>query len=200
VQNTTIWFVKVLGQDSKWQFMIVLQDKSLKSVWEEVHALTKLAPQNACERRWRGRKQVFTWSNDIEYDYDSDQKTQSVHVVICHETWEEVDNKTNEVVVKKSKHAWLSSEPLNQDNVHERCNLAGRYRWNIEHSFLEEKHHGYGYEHCFSYDWNAMKGYHYLMRIAHALNVLARYTKAIGKYVKEMGQRAFIRFVRQPWG
>ena len=36
-----------------------------------------------------------------------------------------------------------------------------------------EKHQGYNYEHCYAYDWNVMRGYHYLMRIGHLLNVLA---------------------------
>ena len=180
----------------KWQFMIVLQDKCLKDVWEDANFLIKLEPRNTFEKKWRGRQQVFTWANDIEYYYDNDKKKVILHVVVCHETWEEVDKKTNEIVTRKSKHAWVSSESIDRFNVHERCNLAGRHRWNIEHSFLEEKHGGYQYEHCFSYNWNAMKGYHYIMRIAHALNVMARYTKIIAKYVKQMGQRAFIDFIR----
>lgn len=32
--------------------------------------------------------------------------------------------------------------------------------------------HGDHYEHAFSYDWTSLKGWHYLMRIAHFLNVL----------------------------
>jgi hypothetical protein len=36
-----------------------------------------------------------------------------------------------------------------------------------------EKCQGYHYEHAFSYTWNAMKGYHYLMRLAHLVNALA---------------------------
>lgn len=45
---------------------------------------------------------------------------------------------------------------LNNLNVHERCNLGARSRWCIETSMLVEKHHGYQYEHCFSYDWNVI--------------------------------------------
>ncbi len=41
-----------------------------------------------------------------------------------------------------------------------------------EAGILVEKHQGYQYEHCFSYDWKVMCGYHYLMRLGHALNVL----------------------------
>jgi len=88
-------------------------------------------------------------------------------------------------------------------NARERCNLAGRYRWGIESSILVEKHHGYAYEHTFAKDWNAMRGYHYLMRIAHLLNTLARYSTALAGLFQEMGIQAFIRFVRAtytgPW-
>jgi hypothetical protein len=46
----------------------------------------------------------------------------------------------------------------------------------VESGILVEKHQGYQYEHCFSYDWKVMCGYHYLMRLGHALNVLARHS------------------------
>jgi hypothetical protein len=48
-----------------------------------------------------------------------------------------------------------------------------------------------------------MRGYHYLMRLGHALNVLARYSVALAKYVRDLGVRGLIDFVRQtlagPW-
>ncbi|WP_186408796.1 hypothetical protein [Candidatus Accumulibacter aalborgensis] len=55
---------------------------------------------------------------------------------------------------KTSRHAWLSSQPLSHDNVHERCNLGARHRWGIEAGFLVEKHQGYHYERAFALDWN----------------------------------------------
>jgi len=48
------------------------------------------------------RNQSFTWVNDIGYDYDGN-KTQPMHVVVCKETWKEVDKKSNEIVPKKYK-------------------------------------------------------------------------------------------------
>ena len=52
------------------------------------------------------------------------------------------------------------------------------------------------YEHCFSYDWQAMRGYHYLMRLGHALNMLARYSNALANYVRDLGARGLIELVR----
>jgi len=124
-------------------------------------------------------------------------------MVICNETWEEIAKDSAEVVTKKSRHAWISSKPLGKWNVHNRCNLGARHRWNIESSILVEKHHGYHYEHLFSYNWNAMRGYHYLMRLGHLINILAIYSEALVKIVGELGVRGFIRFIRDtisgPW-
>jgi hypothetical protein len=51
----------------RWQFMIVLQDGSLPSVWEEVEGLGKLQRQNHLEQNWGNRRQHFQWVNEIEY-------------------------------------------------------------------------------------------------------------------------------------
>ena len=101
------------------------------------------------------------------------------------------------IVTKNSRHAWISSDPLNKRNVHERCNLGARHRWGIESGILVEKQQGYQYEHCFSYDWNAMTGYHYLMRLGHLFNVLIEYSECFVKAIKDMGVRGLIHFIRQ---
>jgi len=189
---------------NKWDFMIVLQDKSLKSVWEEYEGLKKLETKNYFSTTWGNRIQRFEWVNDIEYYYGpKERKKQIVHVVICEENWEEIAKDSAEIVTMQSRHAWISSKPLDKWNVHNRCNLGARHRWGIESGFLVEKRHGYQYEHMFSYNWNAMKGYHYLMRLGHLINILAIYSERLVKMVRELGVRGFIRFIRDtisgPW-
>ncbi|HUU81798.1 MAG TPA: transposase family protein [Acidobacteriota bacterium] len=193
-----------LCRKNKWDFMIVLQDKSLKSVWEEYEGLNKLEGNNHLSATWGNRRQGFHWVNGIEYYYGPhERKRQIVHVVVCEERWEEIARDSAEVVTKESRHVWISSKPLTRGNVHERCNLAARHRWDIESDILVEKRHGYHYEHVFSYNWNAMKGYHYLMRLGHLINVLALYSERLVKMVRELGVQGFIRFVREtitgPW-
>jgi DDE_Tnp_1-associated len=196
-----------LCRQNNWDFMMVLQDDSLPTVWEEFEGLKRYQSQNRLDRKWGDRQQQFFWVNDIGYSYKDPAtgktKTQKVHVVVCQESWEEIAPDSTQVVQKKSKHAWLSDQPLHRGNVHERCNLGARHRWGIESGILVEKHHGYQYEHCFSYDWEAMRGYHYLMRLGHALNVLARYSCALSKYVRALGVRGLINLVRAtiaaPW-
>jgi len=196
--------VMALCREYNWQFMIVLQDSSLPSVWEEFNGLQKLERDNHHEMTWGNRRQRFRWVNEIRYEYGKNSRRWlTLHVVVCEESWEEVDAKSGEIVTKTSCHAWLSSKPLSKMNLHERCNLGARHRWGIESGFLVEKKHGYQYEHCFSENWNAMKGYHFLMRLGHAFNVLGRYTDALYVIVQKVGVRPFIEFVREtmagPW-
>jgi hypothetical protein len=44
---------------------------------------------------------------------------------------------------------------------------GARHRWRIENNFLVEKRQGYQYEHGFSHHWNALRGYHFQMRLGH---------------------------------
>ena len=189
-------------QKKNWQYMIVLQEADLKTIWREFQSLCSVEKNNQHQQEWNGREQHFTWINSIEYDFDNGKKTMLVHLVVCDEHWQEV-NQHGEVEKKHSRHAWLSSRELKNHNVHERCNLGARYRWGIEANFLVEKHQGYHYEHCFSLNWNALKGYHYLMRLAHLFNVLALFTVALVKTVRLLGKRGLLQLVRAtlsaPW-
>lgn len=199
--------VMEICRKNNWDFMIVLQDDSLPSVWEEIKDLEPLQKENRLRQTWGNRKQLFRWVSNIDYRYicpiTKKEKQHLVHAIICEESWEEIAPDSSEVVTKESRHVWLSAEPLHKRTVHERCNLGARHRWGIESSILVEKHQGYQYEHCFSYEWKVMCGYHYLMRLGHALNVLARYSYALTKYVRDLGVRGLIAFVRNtiagPW-
>jgi hypothetical protein len=190
-------------RDYNWQFMTVLKDGSLTSVWEEYHSLRDLQTDQEHLQNWGERRQHFRWVNHVRYEYDSNNRHHiDLHVVICEEQWQAV-NEEGEIEAKSKRHAWISSRPLNAANVHERCNLGARYRWGIETNFLVEKHQGYSYEHCFAKDWNAMRGYHHLMRLAHLLNALARFSSALAPLYQRLGVRPSIIFIRDtltgPW-
>lgn len=187
-----------------WQFMIVLQDDALPSVWEEFRGLEPLERQSRLERKWGNRRQRFRWVNRIEYRYgEGERKKQILHVVVCEESWEEMDAHSPAVVPKSARHAWISSVPLNRENVHERCNLGARHRWGIEEGILVEKHQGYQYERIFSYNWEAMRGYHFLMQIAHLLNTLVQNSARLVRLVRRWGLRGLLQFLRTtcsgPW-
>jgi hypothetical protein len=187
-----------------WQFMIVLRDNTLSTVWQEFHALQALTPDNRHHQHWGGRAHVFTWVNDIDYSFRHDGANHRLrlHVVVCEETWQAVDQH-GALVDKHARHAWLSSRPLSAANVHQRCNLAARHRWGIEAGFLVEKHQGYHDEHAFALDFNALRGYHYLMRLAHLFNTLARFAAHMQCFYRTLGVRPTLDFIRQscagPW-
>jgi hypothetical protein len=185
-----------------WQFMIVLKDQSLSTVWQEFNALQALQPQTL-PQTWGKRRQHFSWVNDIDYAFGSNGRWHlKLNVVVCEESWERVDEQAR-IVTVTARHAWLSSQPLSRYNVHERCNLGARHRWGIEAGFLVEKHQGYHYEHAFALDWNAMRGSHLLMRLAHVFNTLARFTRQLRRLYQEFGVRGAIAFIRNscaaPW-
>lgn len=108
-------------------------------------------------------------------------------MVICEESWEEIELRTCCRITKTTRYAWISSDPLKKANIHGRCNLMARKRWLQENTILKEKHQGYQYEHIFSHDWNAMKGYHYLMHIARTLNEMVLHSINLTEHVKEVG-------------
>ncbi len=185
-----------------WQFMIVLKDQDLSTVWQEFRALHSLKPQGF-QQNWGKRRQHFTWVNDLDYAFGPNGRHRlPLHVVVCEESWERVDEQAR-TVTETSRHAWLSSQPLSREKVHARCNLGARHRWDIEAGFLVEKHHGYHYEHAFALDWNALQGYHLLMRLAHVFNTLARFTRQLRDLYRPLGVRGAIAFIRSsyaaPW-
>ncbi len=171
-----------------WDFMIVLKDASLSTVWDKFKGLQPLQPKQRLGHAWHGRRQLFTWVNDIHYAFGPNaRQCQKVHVVVCQEHGEVIADGVE--VTQQSRHAWLSSRPLSRLNVHERCNLGARYRWGIEAGFLVEKHQGYHDEHAFAYTWSAMKGYHLLIRMAHLFNTIARLARHLKPFYAQLGAR-----------
>lgn len=186
-----------------WDFLFVLPQDRLPSVWREAEALCRLAPENAYEQEWGGRKQHFRWANAIEYYYGPGERLrQTVHVVFCEETWTE-HRQDGQSVQRRACFAWLSGAPLSRKNVHQRCNRAARHRWDIEEHILAEKHHGYHATHAFSWNWNAMRAWHYLRLIGRLLNTLACYSIHLWNWVQQRGFQGTIRFLREtytgPW-
>ena len=124
-------------------------------------------------------------------------------MVACTEKYEGVDKKTSEIIQCFSEHAWISSILININNVHELLNLGARKKELIEDSINTEKNRGYNYKHAFSYNWNALQGFHYLMRLGHAINAISEFTKKLKKYIKENGVVATLKLIKEtlfsPW-
>jgi hypothetical protein len=182
---------KALG----WDFMITLKRGSLKTVWEEYDGLREIETGNTLQDETdEGRSQTFKWSNDIEYTYGGNNKRIYLNVVTCKEEWVEGHPRSgNKPELKTCGFAWLSSFTVTAENAAGICNNIARRRWAIENHFHVEKNQGYGYGHCFSYDWNAMRAFHSLMKFAHFINAMILGSETAYEYVTAQGARWFIR-------
>lgn len=177
-----------------WDYMIAIKDDSLKTVWSDFDGICEISPENRHEVKWGDRAQVYSWANEIEYVYGGNNRVLHLNLVTCTETWVEEKPRSSGVPEQKwAKYAWLSSEKLCKDNVFHRCTEIGRKRWRIENNFYVEKHRGYQYSHCFSYNWNAMMGFHHLMKIGHFVNTLVTYCEIVAKHVQAEGVQGFIK-------
>jgi hypothetical protein len=182
--------------ENKFQYMIKLPEKlkSVKAILNEQRSKRRNIPK---QKYYRARQQEFYWANDIDYH------GVIIHAVSCLEHWQEVNKETGKMEDKYSEHSWISSLKLSIKNVNELCNLGARKRAGIEDNFNTEKNRGYQYKHAFSYDWGAMRGFHYLMRLGHAINALSEFTKKLKRYIKELGWSTTLKIIytalSNPW-
>lgn len=183
-------------KEKKWEFMIKLPTK-FKALYEPLKAMSKNSVNIPGQLCYREREQEFYWINGLTH------KGNTVHVVACRDQWPDVSKDTGDITTERSEHTWISSQELSLSNVHYLCNLSGRKREFIEDSFNTEKNRGYRYEHLFSYNWNALQGYHLLMRLAHAINAISEFTKKLKKYIKESGCANILKKIfdglKHPW-
>jgi len=178
-----------------WEFMIALKSESLKSVWEEFKGLRKVEPENTLEAQWGDRKQVYRWSNGIEYIYGSNHKKLSLNMVTCTESWYEPHPIKGKPCRNRTEYAWLSSSEVTGKNVFLLCTKIARYRWRIENHFLVLKHQGYSYAHCFSLNWNAVMGFHTLAKFAGFINAFIMHSELMADDVITEGIKGTIKKV-----
>lgn len=186
--------------DNKWEYIIQFSKNKLKHFAKILNKRKKEKLIIPNQLYYRERRQEFYWRNHLPYGYDWQL---DINLVACLERYEEVNKNTGNIEVKYSEHCWISSIPLSIDNVHELLNLGARKKEAIEDSINTEKNRGYHYKHLFSHNWNAMKGFHLLMRLGHALNALSQFTKKLKKYIKENGVNSTLKFIKEtlfsPW-
>lgn len=185
---------------NNWEYIIRLPKKKLTDFAKRLNKRKSTSIPIPDQPAYRKRKQAFHWENSMTTGYEWQL---TIHLVACTERYEEVDKKTGKMVERFSEHAWISSISVNMNNVHELFNDGARKKELIEDSINTEKNRGYHYKHAFSYHWNAMQGFHYLMRLAHAINAISEFTKKLKRYVKELGCSATLKLIKEtlfnPW-
>ena len=185
---------------NRWEYIIRLPKNKLTNFAKRLDKNKSIRQSIPDQPAYRKREQEFYWENNVVYGYEQQLK---IHLVGCLERYFDVDKKTGEIVEHFSEHAWISSIMVTIDNVHELFNLGARKKELIEDSINTEKNRSYHYKHAFSYNWNAIQGFHYLMRLGHAINALSEFTKKLKRYIKELGCSATLKLIKEtlfnPW-
>ena len=187
-------------RENHWEYIIRLPKRKLIDFAKQLNARKPFSQSIPNQHHYRKRKQSFYWENDIIYGYELDL---NINLIACFEECEEVNKKTGETEKRFSEHTWISSMPAKIGNLHELLNCGARKAELIEDSFNTAKNRGYQYTHAFSHKWNGMCGFHYLMRLAQAINAISEFTKVLKRYIKELGVSATLKLIKStlfnPW-
>ncbi len=185
---------------NKWDYIIKFSKQKNKKFARLLNQQRKQKVTLPNQAHYRGRSQEFFWVNNVKTGLELEL---TINLVACLERREASNNLSGEIEVKYSDHTWISSIPFSMHNAHEIFNLGARKKESIEDSFNTEKNRGYHYTHAYSYHWNAMQGFHLLMRLAHAINALSAFIKKLKKFMKEQGCSAILKKIKEiifnPW-
>jgi len=163
-------------EENAWKFIFVLQDKSLKTVQEEL-TLTRLrnpaAEWYTMNKGWRITDE-YRFQTGIEY-----HKKYTLNWVQCGETRRK-DNQTD-----TSEFEYVTNIETNKDNVRAIA-CGGRLRWKIENEgFNTQKNGDYELEHKYCRkSYTGLKNYYTLLQIAHAINQLVEKGKSVTEILK----------------
>jgi hypothetical protein len=161
-----------------WQYMIRFKQGSIPTVFQEyLDCLPFFSENNGKHPVNKNKRQDFRWVNDIEYQGNN------LHILECNET---VIAKNENP--KTTKFIWISSFKISELNYEKLANKGGRCRWKIENQgFKKQKKEGYGLEHAYSLDCNAIKCFYYFLQIAYSINQLIEHGDLIGDIPKKYG-------------
>jgi hypothetical protein len=168
-----------------WKYIFVLQDKSLKSVQEEL-VLTrrsKPAKEHYCVKDGKRISSQYRFQTDIPY-----HNKYKLHWFQCHESRKK-DVKPGEKSTGEPEEACFeyvtNMEPA-AGNIIE-LSAAGRLRWKIENEgFNAQKCGDYELGHKYSRtSYDGLQNYYTCLQIAHAINQLLERSKEIVEILKE---------------
>ena len=147
-----------------WRFVIVLKEDGLPSVYHEFVGLAKLQPEQKMKERIIKPIEInrnFRWVEGIEY-CDSKGREHLLNAIELHET------KLEDGQPKITRFMWMTDLSINQSNVREIAQNAGRDRWKIENQgFNSQKQGGFALEHLYTHNYTSAKVFYFLLQMAH---------------------------------
>jgi hypothetical protein len=171
-------------QDYNWKFIISLQDKSLKTIQEELCFPRIEKPMLEIfdvQKEWK-IDQKFRFANDMDY-----HKKYKLNWLQCIETKENTNQKNEKIFGKKVKNhfEYVTNIELTKKNI-SAVAFGGRLRWKIENQgFNTEKNGGYALAHKYTRNsYVGLQNYYTLLLIAHAINQMVEKSKTIKEILK----------------
>jgi len=168
-----------------WKYLFVLQDKSLKTVQEELTLTRRSKPVDISKTVDAGWMitQAYNYQTGIEY-----HGKYILNWVQCIEQRKKMkDKKTPETLPpdQASRFEYVTNLPVDKENV-KKIATTGRLRWKIENEgFNTQKCGDYELEHKFCRNsYNGLKNYYTLLQIAHAINQLVEKEKCVTEILK----------------
>jgi len=183
--NNTIFDI---CQANSWKYLIVLQDKSLKSIQEDLILSKRRKP--AAENY--EVKQGMRISSKYRYESDIPYQKHDLHWVQCVETRKK-DVKPGEKFDKKEEKVtfeYVTNITPSKDNVIALAS-GGRLRWKIENEgFNTQKQGGYELKHKYCRkSYFGMKNCYTLLQIAHFINQLIEKGKVVVAILREYSKQ-----------
>ena len=164
-----------------WRYIVRYKEGSIPSIAGEYRKLKRLE-KNYQERIWETGKNWYDYVTDIDY------KGYKVNLAEYGESREHIckkGKKKGEIQTKRKEFWFLTDFPVTRKNVTDLIE-RGRMRWKIENEgFNAQKKHGYGLEHLYSKNYQALKNHYYLLQIGHMISQCMEAWEKIWKKVKQ---------------
>jgi hypothetical protein len=181
-------------QSNDWKYILVLQDKMLKSVQEEVD-LIRLRKPVAENYRVKNRVRI---SSKYRFQTDISYKKHNLHWMQCVETKTKdvPPGNKNTAEPTESTFEYVTNIEPDRENVIS-LTAGGRLRWKIENEgFNTQKCGDYELEHKYCRNsYTGMKNYYTLLQIAHLINQLVEKSKFVTALQKEHSKQT----IRDIW-
>lgn len=167
-------------EKNKWHYIIRSKEGRIAALYEEFEEMKK---GNYIEYQCNKTVKNSEIVNLQEYYYVNDMDYEGYALSMM----EMKETKQNKV----TSFMFITDIVIDEKNVKELCRI-GRKRWKIENKgFNDEKNHGYGMTHAYSYHENAVKCHYMLLLMAHMfMQLLEHYlkTKGLPEKIKTIGK------------
>lgn len=158
------FFLKCI--DNGWHYIIRYKEGSIPSIADEYRSLKKIQ-KNYQEQKLDDGICWYDYVTDIDYN---GHKINLAEYGEKREIEIKKGNKKGEIKNIKTNFLFITNLPISKKNIKSLI-IDGRKRWKIENlGFNAQKKHGYGLEHLFSKNYQAIKNHYYLIQIGHMIS------------------------------